>query len=41
MNQIQEVQELSDKSKALSSAYDKMLADRQSEMNNSVPAMRM
>jgi hypothetical protein len=31
----------SDKSKALSSAYDKMLADRQSEMQSSVPAMRM
>ena len=32
---------MSEKGKALSSAYDKMLADRQSEMNNSLPAMRM
>jgi hypothetical protein len=32
---------MSDKGKALSSAYDKMLSDRQSEMNNSLPAMRM
>lgn len=32
---------MSEKGKALSSAYDKMLADRQSEMQNSLPAMRM
>lgn len=34
-------QGMSEKGKALSSAYDKMLADRQSEMQNSLPAMRM
>lgn len=32
---------MSEKGKALSSAYDKMLADRQTEMQNSLPAMRM
>ena len=32
---------VSEKGKALTSAYDKMLADRQSEMNNSLPAMRL
>jgi hypothetical protein len=32
---------VSEKGKALSSAYDQMLADRQSEMKSSLPAMRM
>ena len=32
---------MGEKGKVLSSAYDKMLADRQSEMQNSLPAMRM
>jgi hypothetical protein len=32
---------VNEKGKALTSAYDKMLADRQSEMNNSLPAMRL
>ena len=32
---------MSEKGKAVSSAYDKLLADRQSEMQNSMPAMRL